>query len=134
MKMKMNIIREAIEKVVISEAEKKQENNNRKCNKLINKIKSDIDKLSEILEDMGIDTKSKPYKQLQKMYQIMTGFDPIQTKMKEYFRMPTQNSASEMLATEEDVKIDKKADRETQEKAIEMSKKYNMDVELKNDE
>lgn len=123
-------IREAIQRALIKEAEKKSENKNRKCNKLINKIKGDIDTLSEMLEDMGIDTDSKPYKQLQKMYSIMTGFDPIQTKLSEYFNMPSENSAMGMVNEEGDVKLDSSADRESEDKAVDMARKYNMDIEL----
>jgi putative lipase involved disintegration of autophagic bodies len=129
MKMKSQI-RETVERIILQEAEKKSENKHRKCNKLINKIKGDIDTLSEMLEDMGIDTEAKPYKQLQKMYDIMTGFDPIQKKLKEYFNMPTENSAANMLQTEEDIKIPVDSDRETEQKAIEMSTNYNKDIEL----
>lgn len=128
-----NLIREAIENAIIAEAKKKEKNTHRECNKLINKIKSDIDSLAEKLEDMGIDRESKPYRQLHKMYEILTGFDPVQTKMVEYFKANTNVSAENMIQTEEDVKIPVDSDRETEKKAIDMSTKYNMDIELKND-
>lgn len=132
--MKKNPIREAVEMAILKEAEKKAENKERKCNKLVNKIKGDVDALSEMLEDMGIDTNSKPYKQLQKMYEIMTGFDPVQNKLKEFFRAPSSNSAEGMIQMEEDIKIPVDSDRETEEKAVDMSTKYNKDIELGSDE
>lgn len=127
-------IREEVIKTIIAEAEKKEKNKHRQCNQLVNKIKGDIDKLTEMFEDMGIDKESKPYKQLHRMYDIMAGFDPVQKKLAEYFRMPTENAAESMLQSEQDVKIDVDADRDAEEKAVDLSKKYNMDVELKNDD
>ena len=132
--MKRNYIREAVERALLKEAEKKSEDKHRKCNKLVNKIKGDIDSLAEQFELMGIDKESKPYRQLQKMYDIMAGFDPVQKKLAEYFRMPTENSTENMLQTEEDVKISADSDRDVEQKAIDMSQKYEMDIELKPDE
>ena len=127
-------IKAVIARAILKESEKKEENKHRKCNKLINKIKGDIDALAEIFEDMGIDTDSTPYRQLKKMYKIMIDFDPIEEKLAEYFKMPTKNSAMGMIQSEGDIKIPTNSDKDTEKKAIDMSSKYNKDIELKSDE
>lgn len=132
--MKKNIITEVVKKALYERENKKGGNKARECNSLINKIKGDLSKLNVAFEEMGFPSDCLPCKQVEKMYEILAGYDPIQSRLKEYLKPKTQSTVENMLATEMDLKISSDADTETIDTAMNMSNDYDKDVEIKNDE
>lgn len=131
------LIDEAISKTMLkhlNEAKDKQDVSIRKVNKLVNKIKGDISDLVEMLESMGIDQSCKPYKQLDRMYDIMAGLDPVHKKLAPHFKQKTETAAQGIVQSEADIKIAQDSDNDTKDTALDMAKQNNMDIQLSTDE
>lgn len=125
------LIAEALTKNLLKEEEGK--NPTKECDQLIGEIRGKLSQLSEKLAGLGIDKDSKPYRQINRMYEILASYDPVETNMVEYFRTKTETAANGMLG-EEDIKVDKDADADTVKKAAELARQNNMDVQMVDEE
>lgn len=140
MKNKKNQIQEAIIRQLLGEADenpksKQKEFSFDECDKIIGEVRKKLLDLSAKLKEGGIDTTCKPYTQLKQMNHILASFDPTEVNLKKYFTTKTNQAAASMFEEEEmgDIKItttNTPQDKKKEQKAVEMSKKYDMDVEL----
>lgn len=89
------------------------------CDNMLNQIKTKIKQLQKhMIEKMNMSRSSKPIQDLEKMYVHCVGFEPASTKLKV------------KPIDEGDIKLDVKSNRDTADKASEMSDKYEKDIEL----
>lgn len=133
--MQHNLIHEAIQRVVLNEAEKEKQVSSEKIDKMIRGVRDKLEDINVALVNSGLPKESKPVRQLKRMYQILASFDPVSVKMNEFMQEEQtgiQSAAAEMVG--ETIQISVDADKKMKDTAADYSTEYETDVELQNDD
>jgi len=127
-----NLIREAVMKAIIAEAEKNKIPTPHECDKLINDIRGKLVDLVNKLIAMGIEPSADILSRIKNMNYLLADIDPVEKNLAKYFKNSTEDSAAAIVGEEDnpDLKMSSDSDDVQQKKVVDMSKKYGMDIEL----
>lgn len=133
---KHNPIRNLIVETLLKEAEGKKEKEPPsfdELDKMIGDARKILKELNAAFKLKGLPESSEPYIQIKRMNSILANLDPCEERMLKYFKGKSQMGAEQMVGENEDIKMSADADRDMKKKAVDMSKNYQMDIELTDD-
>jgi hypothetical protein len=126
-------IRKFIVESILKEAAKEKEKKTfNELDRMISDVRGKLIDLNDAFVSHGLSEDSRVFLQIEKMSHILADLDPVKVKMKDMFA-PTPNTqlgAEALVGEGEDLKMNPDADRDMKKKAVDMSKDYQMDIQL----